>query len=233
MRRTHVSVLVLVVVASVAAPGEAAAATTCSGARSNFFDGYYTSTQNTTGSVAIIKTKSPTICTGASTFSNAWSMLTAFGNAGWAQTGYIREKDHLNGALSGFSQRVRLNGEAPVTKWFPAPAQDSTHSYQSLVNGNGFIALFIDANQVDITTWKPVDYWGSQPWSSQYSGETGHCQGDVPGLAVTKAHFTNVKILKNGSWVAPGAMGSVVNCGTKYGQAIVNATALDIWTARP
>jgi hypothetical protein len=33
--------------------------------------------------------------------------------------------------------------------------------------------------------------------------------------------------------VAPGTMTSGLDCGTKYAHAIVNATALDIWTANP
>jgi hypothetical protein len=218
------------------APAPAQAATSCSGARLHYHDGYATTTQITVGASAIIKTKSPTLCTGgASTYSNAFSLLTGPANtgAGWAQTGYIRDKLNLNGALSGFSQQVRLYGLIPVTKYFPAPAQDSTHSYQSFQLATGFIGLYIDANRVDTTSWKPTENWAPQPWSSQYSGETGHCQSDMPGLAVTKAHFTNVTILQFGSWVAPGTMTSVLDCGTKYAHAIVNATALDIWTANP
>jgi hypothetical protein len=233
--RAHVSVLVVVLLASLLAPASAEAATTCSGSRSNYWDLYGTSNPTTMGSTAIIKTRSPTLCTGGtSTFSNAWSLITGrflVTGPGWAQTGYVRDTLHSSGALSGFSQEVRLYGLTPVTKYFPGPAQDSTHSYQSYTLSTGYLVLYIDANQVDSTTWKPADNWGSQPWSSQFAGETGHCQTDVPGVLTSKAHFTNVTIKQNGNWIAPGTMTSHLDCNGKYAHAIVNSKALDIWIA--
>ena len=73
----------------------AAAATTCSGTRSNYHDGYQTLTVTTTGTAADIMVRYPTLCTGAvggASFSSAWTMLTGAGDpAGWAQTGYLRD----------------------------------------------------------------------------------------------------------------------------------------------
>jgi hypothetical protein len=160
-------------------------------------------------------------------------MIASQSTLGWAQTGYIREKDHLNGALVGFSQYKRATGVAPVTKWFGGPSINSIHSYQSYVSG-AVIVLYIDTYKVDQTNFDPASYWGAQPWSSQFEEETGHCQTDVPGLASDKVHFTQLRIRQGGSWVAPPSLspGSQL-CGTKYGRAIVNATSVDLWTAVP
>lgn len=114
----------------VAVPSTVSGATTCVGSRSNYFDGYGTVAPNTVGSTAIISTQYPSLCSGASTFSNAWSMITALtATAGWAQTGYIREREYDNGALHSFSQVLRTTSDAPVTKFFAGPAVGSVHSY--------------------------------------------------------------------------------------------------------
>lgn len=211
--------------------GPVEAASTCVGVRGNYFDGYGTVGANTTGSTAIISTEYPSLCTGASTFSNSWSMITSLlSTAGWAQTGYIRDKNHNNGSLASFSQYLRTTSDVPVTKWFGAPQLNSIHSYQSFVSGTA-IVMYIDAFKVDTTNFNPATYWGSQPWSSQFFEETGHCQTDVPGLSTDKVHFTTVKILQSGSWVAAPSLTPGRDCQSKYGQSIVNPTALDLWTA--
>ena len=215
-------------------PASVTAATTCVGSRSNWFVGYWTVGVNTTGSSAIISTEYPSLCAGASTFSNSWSMITSLNaGAGWAQTGYIRETQHLNGTMSSFSQYLRTTGDTPVTKWFGGPSSNSIHSYQSWLSGTT-IVMWIDANHVDTTNFNPVNYWGPQPWSSQFFEETGHCQTDVAGLPSDKVHFTQVKIRQGASFVAsPSLTSPKPDCGTKYGQSKINATTLDVRTAVP
>lgn len=144
----------------------------------------------------------------------------------------VRDKDHLNGALSGFSQYLRTTSDTTVTKYFGGPAINSIHSYQSYVLGTA-VVLYIDANRVDTTNFDPAAYWGPQPWSSQFAGETGHCQTDVAGLSSDKVHFTQAKIKQGASWVNSPDVHQGLDCGTKYAQWIIANTTFDLWTAKP
>ena len=136
--------------------------------------------------------------------------------------------------LHGFSQYRKTTSYATVTKYFAGPAQDSVHAYQSFVNSSHRVDLYIDSTKVDTSSFDPASYWGSQPWRSIYSEEVGHCQTDVPGLAVAKTHYTLEAILHNGVWQGPGSLNSPTpGCGSKFGKTIVSSTALDLWTAQP
>ncbi len=162
-------------------------------------------------------------------------MIAAGGSLdGWAQTGYIREREHDNGDLSGFSQYKRP-GAPPVTKWFPAPAINSVHSYQTFLNAGGFVVLYIDQYRVDTTNFRPADYWGPQPWSTQLAEETGHCQTDVPGLSSDRVHYTGVRYERPDlTWATPsGPLHKIVDCSTKYDSSFVADGQFDFWTAQP
>jgi hypothetical protein len=152
----------------------------------------------------------------------------------WAQTGYIRDARHNGGAMSSFSQYIRP-GFAPVTKWFSGPGTNSVHSYQSYVGADGYIVLWIDQYQVDKTNFEPSAYWGAQPWSSQYSEETGHCATDVPGLVSYKVHFTSVKYQRpsDSLWLVPYPTAKARDCGTTYNNNVVDYDKFDFWTANP
>ena len=243
VHRFRASISAFALLVAVVVPSPAAAATSCSGSGVNEFDARYTTTSNTMGTSGLARTRFPTLCTGTGsyTFSSAWTMLTGPGNSGWAQTGYWRQTTDPFPQMHGFSQVLRRDDgfDVAVTKNWPSPAIDSVHSYQSYVLSSGpsagYIVMYIDANRVATSTFKPVDYWGAQPWSNQFGEETFHCQTDVPGIDAgnTKVHFTGLASLHNGSWVAPSPTLQELNCGSKYAQANVSATAWDFWTAIP
>lgn len=218
-------------------PG-ATAAGTCSGSLGNYFNGWFTFTVNTWGSTANISTEWPSLCSGQASFSTAWVMIADPDLGGWAQAGYIRTQLwNLDGRkLYVFSQYRRAVGFQPITKFFsPGPPNDAVRSYTARYNPmSRRIDLYYEDQRLDTTNFDPTAVW-SQPWSSQWSEETGHCQTDVPGLPLDRVHYTVVRQqhAPGGPWQAPIGAQFGRDCGAKYATQQVNQTAFDAWTAAP
>ncbi len=215
---------------------DAIAAGTCSGNRANYHNGLFTFNVNTWGSTAVISTEWPSLCSGQQSFSGAWTMIAGPNAGGWAQSGYVREALIDSTKLFVFSQYRRATGAPPVTKFFsPGPPNDAVRSYTSQYNsGTRRIDIYYEDQRLDTTNFDPTLVW-SQPWSSQWSEETGHCQTDVPGLVVDKVHYTVVRqqLVAGGGWESPAGAEFRRNCGTKYATQRINATAFDAWTQNP
>lgn len=76
--------------------------------------------------------------------------------------------------------------------------------YGSSVSGQHVYAVYLVASTqrlratIDGTAipdgpnYDPSQYWDAH-WSANYSGETGDCASDIPGVATDKVHFDHVK----------------------------------------
>lgn len=239
--RVRLPILVLAVVVAgsawVSSPPRAIAAVACAGARSNYFDGKYTNSSTTYGARAVIETFYPGLCTGgASTFSNAWSMIAPQATTGWAQSGYVKDTIMSQTTVYYFAQWKKNTAATPNTLYTsPGPANGAVIEYKSVVNSNGYIDMYRGATLMATSTWKPADFWGAQPWSNQYFGETGHCETDVPGLDFNPVSLTSVQYRSQvgGTWLTPVGLTGVHHCGSTYQYATVSSTAFNIWTYRP
>ncbi len=215
-----------------------AAAPSCVGTRANFFDGKV-SLVETYGSSARISTVYPLLCSGASTFSNAWSMLTTAATLGWAQSGYIREYELSPTTVYYFAQWKRASGYAPNTLYTsPGPAAGNVVKYKTTINVDGYVEMYRGSTIMARSGWKPSNNWGPQPWSNQYFGETGHCETDVPGLEWNRAHFTDVsrQTWLQGAWINATGLTTAKDCGSRYQLLTLSppsSVAFDIWSYTP
>lgn len=219
-----------------AAPLPADAASACVGSGTNLFAGRFGYTATTYGSKASLGTVDPGLCSGANTASTAWSMLAPQATNAWAQSGFVKETAMSPTIIYYFAQWRRNGASTPNTLYTsPGPSAGTVHIYQTLVNSNGYVEMYRDTTLMARSTWKPADNWGAQPWSNQYSGETWHCQTDVPGYEWNKEHFTSVlyQAQVGGNWLTPVGLGTYHDCGSAYQVLTVSSTAFDVWTYRP
>lgn len=213
----------------------AAGASACSGARTNLFAGRFGYSVTTFGSSGSINTVNPSLCSGGSTFSTNWTMLAPQATNAWAQSGYLKDTLKSATAIYYFAQWRQNGTSTPATVYLSGPSAGSIHQYRTTVNPSGYLEMYSDTTKLAQSTWKPSLNWGAQPWSNQFSGETGHCQTDLPGYDFNKGHYTAVtyQAQQSGPWLNSVGLGTFHDCGSTYQVLTSSSTVFDIWTNVP
>ncbi len=156
-------------------------------------------------------------------------MLAPQATTGWAQVGYVKDTA-VSSSTYFLTQYKRNTATAPVTGYW-ASGGGVRYTYKTQYNSaTQRIDMYVNTTKYSITNFDPNLYWGGQPWSSQYSGETGHCQSDMPGTAGDHEGLAFVKLLSGSSWVTPSSPQKTVNCSTRYAQLTLGSGTFDIWT---
>lgn len=182
-------------------PAPASAAGTCSGTRSNYFDGYFQNGRpewRFTGASAYIVVRDGARCAGdrgTGNFSNAWVMIAGSGLRDWGQVGFERSalSSTSGSGLRWFSQFGSADGLA--TRYSSSSVAGEVgvrHAFRVLYNAS---CRCLQANIDSQTGWytspfDPKADWGPQPWSPQFLAETGYLPADVPGRAGTPTSFS-------------------------------------------
>lgn len=218
-----VAFLVAMVVAAISFPSSSLAAGTC-GTAGNYFDNALSSGTATYGDSANIELQTPALCSGAQSFSVAWTMLTGASNSdGWAQIGYGNWSgvDGQTG-MHTFTQYIQCATCTPSTGYYAPP--DTGYYYKVSYNfTNQDLSMIRGSTSYAITPWNPFSYW-STPFRDQYAAETHHTESDTIGTQSNAASFGGIqKRLSDGTWASdsnltlqtPGASRYYNEWGTK------------------
>jgi hypothetical protein len=159
-------------------------------------------------------------------------MLATTATSGWAQSGIVRDTAFSSSKYS-FTQYKRNSSTPAVTGYYSQYASDPSNVLKTEYNfSTARIDMWINSTKFATTNFDPNSYWGAQPWSSQYSAETGHCQSDVPGTSTAKSEYRSVlKKTGAGTWIAPAVFESVSpDCSPRYRIEWAGSPSFNVWT---
>ena len=152
-------------------------------------------------------------------------------SGGYAQSGYVKDERIDPSRIEWFTQSRRTSSYAPITKYIIGPTTGTAYEYETAVNSStSLIGMYIQHTLRSTTTWAPESWWGPQPWSNQFSGETGQCETGVPGSSSSKAHFTLVQQQQTKGGLFKTTVGLTTGHDCTYSLTVVSATAFDIGT---
>lgn len=226
LRRTVIVAASAVLVVTGFLPQITSASHPCSGLASNWFDGMHSNYAYATySSKATITPNVGAICTGGSTgASAAWAMVAD--GTGYAQSGYAR----MTGVASRyFSQYRRSSAYAPTTVW--GASATATKTYATIYGDETHhLNMWVGSSLFSSTNFDPVVVW-SQPWDSQFFGETWKPADDMPGIESDHADFTVVRYSPYATlvWTVMPSAQWVVTGSTRYHKAGYTDD-FDIWT---
>ena len=181
----------------------------------------------------MIELRAPAVCSGAASFSVAWSMLTGLSSDdGWAQGGFGRfhDIDGQDGYFT-FSQWTGCSSNCQLhTRYLDFPTDD--RNWRVIYDdSDNHLHIYKGSEQLAATSFDPFNLW-TTPMEPQFFGETGHTASDVIGTLSNKARFYQVKKKKaDGTWVDIDLLTLITPDSSRYHDAWdVQPGSFKIWT---
>jgi hypothetical protein len=228
-------------------PTPSFAAGTCTGASSNYFDGFGQDYPNHPidyqGAYGTLVTRAPGLCAGDSTlsnFSNAWTMIagaqqpsgSCYGE--WAQSGFIRR--YVSGGGANIRHFAQIASCATLQTHFSTTyiAENTTHSYQSTYGtACSCLTSYVDGQGYYVSAFDPYGTWHA-PLNLQFVAETSYREDDVSGTAAAHEQFRSLKgqlASTHALTSTPCNIFAAANSNpSKWSASRVACDALDVWS---
>lgn len=244
------AVCVLLSISATVVGADTAFAGTCSGVRTNYFDGWFNLNTkipdvSTEGVHGKLTARQGNPCTGEfNQFTTAWVMIASrAGGGGYSQAGFMYTPG--SGCNNPFAEYNRdgLNFVRTLhTQYCYADGQHLVPEVRLIPNGSGCSYAYCERNIIDgvvmsVTPFSPFAEW-SLPFSDQFSGETLYKASNMPGLTGSLANFDQLMVQRISDDQFQATMPllqSYNDYPTHYGLNGVNGCSgyacFDIWTA--
>jgi hypothetical protein len=221
----------------------AAAAGTCSGTNTNFFDGYYQIDHPEhpyEGASTFIVVRDGAVCSGvvdSNNFLGGWVMIASGTQGqGYGQVGFDR---YAGTTLKWFAEfNDGLGHVADRFSTFSVTNQVGVqHTFRVLWTP---ACACLHAN-IDTTNWLNSTFnpffvgWGPQPWSPQFMDEATWLQTDVPGTPSARTSFSGMgaQRLSDDIIESMPCILSSLNSSSRWSHSASSCTAVTLWTNTP